>query len=346
MRECARLRLLRGWCNQHAAPLPSLVDARRRVTERWRDIAGPLGLLDPGSRNAITDVQGVRVGHSQAASGEPTGVTVVEPPSLPVTAATAVVNGMGELTGRIEIDERGTMDTPIYLCGSHAVGVVHRAAVLASGRGPENIVLPVVGECDDSWRADSRRVEVEDVDRALAALSADVPEGSVGAGAGMMCFDFPGGIGTASRVVGDHRVGVLLLCNFGDRERLDLLGTRLDPPDRKVAPAGSCISVCATDAPLNPLQLRRLALRALLGLVRVGSYGAEGSGEIGLAFSTADPAARGLGNDALNPYFAGAWEAAQEAVYNCLVAATPATLRDGTPQDAFPIERVRKLVSR
>lgn len=314
------------------------------MPERWREIAGPVGLLEPGALNSITDVPGVRVGHSQATSGEPTGVTVIDPPLLPAPAATAVVNGMGELTGRTEIEERGTMATPVYLCGSHAVGIVHHAAVLASGRGPEGIVLPVVGECDDSWRADSRLVEVADVERALEGLSDEVAEGSVGAGTGMMCFDFPGGIGTASRRVGAYHVGVLLLCNFGDRERLDLLGTRLEAPARKSAPAGSCISVCATDAPLSALQLRRLALRALLGLVRVGSYGAEGSGEIGVAFATG--AAVGIGNEQLNPFFEAAWESAQEAVYNCLVAATPATLRDGTPQDAFPIERVRQLARR
>jgi D-aminopeptidase len=309
--------------------------------ERWRDLAGPVGLMDPGPRNAITDVPGVRVGHSQAESGEPTGVTVVEPPTLPTPAATAVVNGMGELTGKIEIDERGQLTTPVYLCGSHAVGVVHHAAVLASGRGPEQIVLPVVGECDDSWRADSRRVVVGDVDRALAALGDEVAEGSVGAGTGMMCFEFPGGIGTASRVVGEHQVGVLLLCNFGDRERLDLFGTHLEPAEVRVAPAGSCIAVCATDAALAPHQLRRLALRALLGLVRVGSYGCEGSGEIGLAFSTAHSGE--VSNRDLDPYFAAAWEAAQEAVYNCLVGARPAEMRDGTMQDEFPIELVREL---
>jgi len=178
---------------------------------RWREIAGAVGRIEPGPRNAITDVPGVRVGHSQSESGEPTGVTVVEPPTLPAPAATAVVNGMGELTGRIEIDERGFMETPVYLCGSHAVGTVHHAAVLASGRGPEKIVLPVVGECDDSWRADSREVTVSDVERAREALGDSVAEGSVGAGTGMMCFEFPGGIGTASRAVGEHHVGVLLL---------------------------------------------------------------------------------------------------------------------------------------
>jgi D-aminopeptidase len=159
----------------------------------------------------------------------------------------------------------------------------------------------------------------------------------------MMCFDFPGGIGTASRVVGSHMVGVLLMCNFGDRERLDLLGTTLDPPAIRPAPAGSCIAVCATDAPMGAHQLRRTALRTLLGLVRVGSYAAEGSGEIGLAFSTG--AAPTLRNDDLDPYFAAAWEAAQEAVYNCLVAAKPGELRDGTMQDAFPIDHVRELAA-
>jgi D-aminopeptidase len=309
--------------------------------DRWREIAGPVGRIEPGPRNAITDVPGVLVGHSQSESGEPTGVTVVAPPALPAPAGVAVVNGMGELTGRFEIDERGTMETPAYLCGTHAVGVVHHAALLASGRGPDDIVLPVVGECDDSWRADSRKVSAGDVDRALAALGTEVAEGSVGAGTGMMCFDYPGGIGTASRTVGDHHVGVLLLCNFGDRADLDLLGHRLEPAGRRLSAAGSCITVCATDAPLGPLELRRLALRPLLGLARAGSWGADGSGEIGLAFSTGARAA--LTGEELNPYFAAAWEAAHEAVYNCLVAAEANEMRDGTMQEPFPIELVREL---
>ncbi len=312
------------------------------MAERWREIAGPVGLLEAGELNAITDVPGVRVGQSQSESGEPTGVTVVSPPILPAPAATAVVNGAGELTGKIEIDERGQLETPVYLCGTHAVGIVHNAALLASGRGPENIVLPVVGECDDSWRADSRLLTTGDVDRALEALGAEVAEGSVGAGTGMMCFDFPGGIGTASRRVGAHTVGVLLLCNFGERERLDLFGTHLDPIETPVAPAGSCIAVAATDAPLAPHQLRRVALRALLGLVRVGSYGHDGSGEIGIAFST-EPEFSPSAPDQLDGLFAGTWEASQEAVYNCLVAAGPAEMRDGTMQEAFPIELVREL---
>lgn len=313
------------------------------ATERWRDIAGPLGRLGPGSRNAITDVPGVRVGHAQAASGERTGVTVVAPPSLPAAAGVRAVNGTGELTANLEIAERGVIETPVYLCGTHAVGTVADAAVHASGRGPDDVVIPVVGECDDGDMADSRTVAGADVEAALGALGEEVGEGSVGAGTGMSCFDFPGGIGTASRRVGEHHVGVLLLCNFGDREYLDLLGIQLEPAAERRESQGSCLAVCATDAPLDALQLRRLALRPLLGLARAGSYAAEGSGEIAIAFA----AGRGGGVDyeVLNRCFAAAWEAAWEAVLNCLVAARPERRLDGSMQDAFPLDLVRRLAA-
>ena len=306
---------------------------------RWREIAGPVGRLEPGPRNSITDVPGVRVGHSQAASGERTGVTVVSPPSLPAPAGAATINGMGELTGKLEIEERGTIETPVYLCGTPAVGTVYHAAVAASGRGPDDVVIPVVGECDDGDMADSRTVVDGDVERAVDALGSDVAEGSVGAGTGMTCFGFPGGIGTASRTVDDHHVGVLLLCNFGDPGYLDLLqdgheGAATGGPDR-----GSCIAVCATDAPLSVLALRRLAMRPLLGLARAGSYACDGSGEIGLAFSTS--ASGRIADPELDPYFAAAYEAARESVYNCLVAARPARRRDGTMQEPFPVDAVR-----
>jgi D-aminopeptidase len=159
----------------------------------------------------------------------------------------------------------------------------------------------------------------------------------------MTCFGFPGGIGTASRSVDDHHVGVLLLCNFGDREYLDLLGAGLDPAPGRPADRGSCIAVCATDAPLSAHQLWRLALRPLLGLARVGSYASDGSGEIGVAFATADGGA--IATERLDPYFAAAYEAAAEAVYNCLVAARPAQRLDGSRQDAFPTEAVRRLAA-
>ena len=318
-----------------AKPQPS------RVPERWRDIAGPVGHLEPGERNAITDVPGVRVGHSQARSGQRTGVTVVEPPELPAMAGTAVVNGTGELTSKLEIDETGWMDTPVYLCGTHALGTVYQAAIIASGRGPSEVVIPVVGECDDGDLADSRTIVSEDVNAAAAALGTNVTEGSVGAGTGMQVFEFPGGIGTASRVVGEWTVGVLLLCNFGHRKYLDLLGTTLPEPDRRVEDTGSCIAVCATDAPLSAQQLRRLALRPLLGLARAGSYGGAGSGEIGMAFSTAG--GNEIGYEEISPIFAAAYESSHEAVMNCLVAAEPAERLDGTMQDAFPIDLAREL---
>jgi len=313
------------------------------VSGRWRDIAGPVGRLEPGPSNAITDVPGVRVGHSQAASGQATGVTVVEPPELPCFAGVRSVNGTGVLTASLEIEEWGLLDTPVYLCGTHAVGVVYDAAVRASGRGPERVTIPAVAECDDGDMADSRTVVGGDVDRALAALGDDVGEGTVGAGTGMTCFDFPGGIGTASRRVGEHTVGVLLLCNFGDREYLDLLGTNLEPAADPREAQGSCIAVCATDAPLSVHQLGRLALRPLLGLARAGSYASDGSGEIGLAFAPAGGA--GLEHGAIRPYFAAAWEAAWEAVLNCLVAARPGRRLDGSMQEAFPVDLARRLAA-
>jgi len=306
--------------------------------ERWRDLAGPVGLLEPGPLNTVADVPGVLVGNTQAVSGERTGVTVVAPPALPAAAGAATINGMGELTGMLEVQERGSIITPVYLCGTHAVGTVHRAAMLAAGGGRGNVVLPTVGECDDTDMGDSRTVTEDDVRRALDDLDADVPEGSVGAGTGMTCFGFPGGIGTASRSVGDHRVGVLLLCNFGDRERLDVLEP-LGTAAATSGPQGSCIAICATDAPMTPNQLRRLALRPLLGLARTGSYAADGSGEIGLAFTTSTD--RAIADGELNGYFAAGFEAASEAVYNCLVAARPAKRLDGSVQDAFPIDSVR-----
>ena len=265
---------------------------RRRRSELSAGAISPAqsGSSRPGRENAITDVAGIRVGHSQSAAGERSGVTVIEPPRLPARAGTAVVNGTGVLSATLEIDEWGTFETPIYLCGTHAVGTVYQAAIVASGLGPEYVDDP--GRRRVRRRPDGRlpQIVAADVEAAQAALApGPVAEGTVGAGTGMSCFDFPGGIGTASRIAGEWTVGVLLLCNFGDRERLDLLGHRLDPaPPPEKAPDGSCIAVCATDAPLDALALSRLALRPLLGLARAGSYATNGSGEIGLAFSTAD----------------------------------------------------------
>jgi D-aminopeptidase len=299
------------------------------VSPRWRQVGGPVGLLETGPRNAITDVPGVRVGHAQARSGQATGVTVVAPPELPAAAGVNVVNGTGELTCKLEIDELGEMPTPVYLCGTHAVGAVYAAALAAAGASPENVVIPVVGECDDSDMADSGTLVADDVERALAALGEEVAEGTVGAGTGMTCFGYAGGIGTASRRVDGRTVGVLLLCNFGDRERLRVGPRR---PGRPAGAGGSCIAVCATDAAVGPFMLRRLGLRPLLGLAAAGSYGGNGSGEIAVAFRAGAGSGEPLDPNLL---FAAAYEAAEEAVYNCLLAARAGRTRSGEPQESF-----------
>ncbi len=213
--------------------------------------------------------------------------------------------------------------------------------MLASKRGPDNIVLPVVGECDDGDMADSRTVTVGDVDDALGALGEEVAEGSVGAGTGMVCYGYPGGIGTASRAVGEHVVGVLLLCNFGDRDYLDVPGLTPEPLPEKKPDTGSCISVCATDAPLSALQLKRLALRPLLGLARTGSYAGEGSGEIGLAFSTASEGE--IGQQRARPLLR------RRLRGRATRRSTTASSRPGPPsgstarmQEGFPVDSVRR----
>ena len=309
------------------------------MPERWRDIGGPVGLFPTGERNAITDVPGVRVGHAQAASGEATGVTVVVPPELPTRAGVDTTNGVGELTAKLEIDEYGLMITPVWLCGTHAVGTVYDAAVLAAGGSPKD---------GDPGRGGVRRLRPgrlahRDGGRRTAALAnagTDVAEGTVGSGTGMTCFDFAGGIGTSSRLVEGYTVGVLLMCNFGDRERLTIGGLRFDPVPGDPPPEGSCIAVCATDAPLTAIQLRRMALRPLLGLARAGSYASNGSGEIGIAFAVTREQA--FQTDRMSPLFAAAYEAAEESVYNCLVAAKPGTRRDGRPHEAFPKHLVKR----
>ncbi len=202
-------------------------------------------------------------------------MTVVAPPTVPVRAGTSTINGVGELTKKLEIDEWGVIETPVYLCGTHAVGTVYQAAIVAAGGGPDKTVIPVVGECDDSDMGDALTVTAADVQAAIADLGEEVAEGTVGSGTGMTCFDFAGGIGTASRVVDGYTVGVLLMCNFGDRERLTVGGLKFDPAPGPPPPEGSCIAVCATDAPLSSLQLKRLSLRPLLGLCRAGSYASQ-----------------------------------------------------------------------
>jgi D-aminopeptidase len=308
-----------------------------------------IGRLEPGPRNSVADV-GVRVGHVTV---ERTGLTAVVPPSLPVPAGTAVLNGAGELTGSLEIREWGGLGTPVYLTSTHAVGRVYDGAVsvamAADPRvGVERVVIPVVGECDDSWLSDARvaHVQPDDVARAVADASLDFEQGAIGAGAGMVCFDWKGGIGSSSRRGGDHTVGVLLLTNFGSSEQLRVDGVPVgellnERPDEAPDPGGSCIAVLATDAPLTPPQLERLARRAGLGLARAGSVAHHGSGEIFVAFATSGE--RSFVDGELNPLFQAAVDATEEAVLCSLWAAVDTTGREGRLVRALPREKVVDL---
>jgi D-aminopeptidase len=214
--------------------------------------------------------------------------------------------------------------------------------------GVDDVVIPVVGECDDSRLSDARvaHVQADDVARAVAAASPDFEQGAVGAGAGMSCFDWKGGIGSASRRAGEHTVGALLLTNFGSAEQLRVdgvpVGQLLDErPDEAPSPGGSCIAVLATDAPLAPPQLERFARRAGLGLARAGSVAHHGSGEIFVAFATSDE--RSFPDRELNPLFQAAVDATEEAVLSSLWAAVDTVGREGRLVRALPREKVLEL---
>lgn len=339
-----------------------------------------IGALGAGAANAITDVPGVAVGHVTVWRDEPggrgiarTGVTAILPGPAgglfraPVPAGTAVLNGAGELTGSLSVAEWGTIETPIYLTSTMAVGRVYDGAVAAAvaadpAVGSEDVVIPVVGECDDSWLSDAAVVQLEadDAGRAVAAArGGPVAEGAVGAGTGMVCFDWKGGIGTASRVVPEAGavVGVLVLANFGSAPDLRVdgvpVGRRLPPPgEARSREAGSCIAVVATDAPLGSAQLTRLARRAGLGLARTGSVAHHGSGEIFLAFATTGRRSRaeaGRRDDsyadaALNPLFGAAVDATEEAVLNALWAAPDVAGRGGRVARGLPHDAVLALL--
>jgi D-aminopeptidase len=338
--------------------------------QRLRDLGLRIGDLEAGPRNTISDVRGVSVGQVSVLRDEPdppvgrgvarTGVTAIVPGSLdslvsrPIAAGTAVLNGAGELTGSIQIAEWGCIETPVYLTSTMAVGRVYDGAVAAAvaadpSVGTENFVIPVVGECDDGWLNDARTVQVEaaDVQRALDAAGNDVAEGAVGAGSGMICFGWKGGIGTASRRVGDAHVGVLALTNFGTHDQLRVdgvpVGRLLDPPPPgRDAPGGSCIVVIGTDAALGTHQLTRLARRAGLGLGRTGSIGHHGSGEIFVAFSTAEGDA--VHDRDLNRFFGAVVDATEESVLNSLWVAEDVEGREGRVIRALPHEPVLGLL--
>ena len=342
-----------------------------------------IGHFEPGPANAITDVASVRVGHVTVVRDEPpppagrgvarTGVTVILPSGdastyrRPVPAGAAALNGAGELTGFLQISEWGLIETPIYLTSTMAVGRIFDGAVAVACEadaavGADAVVIPVVGECDDSWLSDAHTVQVEAADAARAvrrSAGGAVEEGCVGAGTGMTAFGWKGGVGSSSRLVTEVEatVGILVLANFGSARDLRVdgvpvfpaVGEGIDPRP----PAGSCIAVIATDAPLQPAQLERLARRAGLGLARAGSVAHHGSGEIFVAFSAAaaDRDERRARIDQvtvpdarLDALFAATVEATEEAVVNALWAAVDTRGRDGRVVRALPHEPVLGLL--
>jgi len=361
--------------------LLALLAVQADAKPRARDLGVPFDGT-PGPLNAITDVGGVQVGHTTLISGEAvrTGVTVVLPQGKgnknQVFAAWFTLNADGEMTGTTWIEESGILEGPVAITNTHSVGTVHQAVIEWSVRNVEglNWSLPVVAETWDGGLNDINgfHVKPEHVFQAIETASAGpVEEGSVGGGTGMRAYQFKAGIGTSSRLVktehGDFTVGVLVQANYGVRSQLriagvpvgreitDLMPERRSPGDR-LDGDGSIIIVIATDAPVLPHQLKRIAKRASLGLGRNGSIATNGSGDIFLAFSTAHKDIgteegglydlKMLGNSELTPLFGATVEATEEAVVNALVAAETMTGKEGYTVHALPHERLREILRR
>lgn len=366
---------------------------------RARDAGIILGTLPPGPENAITDVAGVRVGHTTIVRGSGllvrgmgpvrTGVTAILPHegnlfTSKVPAAATVFNGFGKSIGLMQLDELGQVETPILLTNTLNVGRVADALVAfmleqnpAIGVGTLGTVNAVVCECNDGYLNDiqGRHVGEQEVRAALAGAAAGpVAEGNIGAGTGMIAYGFAGGIGTASRrLAPEHEgytLGALVLANFGRRSDLLIAGVPVDreleregqlsqspistPPERREQ--GSVIVLLATDAPLDARQLRRLTRRVSLGLARTGTHMGHGSGDLAIAFSTAQliphdatPLTHTVmvlneQHPAIDTLFLAVVEATEEAVINALCAAHTIEGRDGHRVEALPLEQTLAIL--
>ena len=371
---------------------PCLFSAGAAAAPRARDLGVPFDGT-PGPLNAITDVAGVLVGHTTLMSGSGklkvgqgpirTGVTAVLPRgrdslSDPVFAAWFSQNGNGEMTGTAWIEESGFLEGPVMITNTHSVGVVRDATIqwrVAHGTADTTGYwwsLPVVAETWDGWLNDVNgfHVKPEHVFHALdTAHAGAVEEGSVGGGTGMICNGYKGGIGTASRRLdnkdGGYTIGVLVQCNYGTRDNLRIaginVGREIPAPEPYVfipsdlAEHGSIIVIVATDAPLLAHQLKRLARRVTLGLGRNGSISGNESGDIFVAFSTANPGAAAEGhvvdlkmlpNDSLDPVFRATVEATEEAVVNAMVAAHDMVGVDDHRVNALPHEQLQAVLKK
>lgn len=329
----------------------------------WMDIPGQR--LMPGPRNAITDVPGVRVGHTTLHTGAVhTGVTVIVPHAGNVflqrcPAAVAVGNGFGKLAGALQVRELGEIESLIGLTNTLSVGAVmqglirHHLPDMPPDRSSINVL---VGETNDSGLSDIRGLHITPghVEQAIHNASERVEEGAVGAGAGTQALGYKGGIGTASRAVGEYAVGALVQSNYGGQ--LTVYGHRLDKREGQPDKNGSCMIVLATDAPLDARQLHRLAKRGMIGMTNTGTVMAHGSGDFCIAFSNhaanlRDPRARGvqsmalLPEEELNPYFTAAAEAVQEALYNALTMAVTVTGKDGRTAHALDLAQYADVLA-
>ena len=347
---------------------------------RARDLGIKIGVLPTGTLNAITDVEGVKVGQITLSEGADvrTGVTAILPHDgnifqQKVPAAIYIGNGFGKLAGHSQVEELGTMETPIILTNTLNVPTATDALIdwTLGQKGNENVrsVNPVVGETNDGYLNDirGRHVKKEHVLNALAqAESGAVAEGNVGAGTGTVCFGWKGGIGTSSRKLplnlGGYTIGVLVQTNFGGVLKVDgvpigeELGKYAFKESLDKSSDGSCMMVIATDAPLDARNLKRLAKRVMLGMAQTGGIAANGSGDYVIAFSTtnrvlheAPQATYGatlLNNDFISPLFLAAIEATEEAIVNSLLMARTSTGTQGHKVEELPREQVMQLISK
>jgi L-aminopeptidase/D-esterase-like protein len=352
------------------------------AAERARDLGVPLEGT-PGTWNAITDVAGVEVGYQTLVSGNGsaavrTGVTAVWPrgkdSTAPVFGGWFSLNGNGEMTGTTWLEESGLLAGPVMITNTHSVGTVRDAFIKWQvartrkiGTGVDDWSLPVVAETWDGFLNDINGFHVTDADTVAAldsAKSGPIQEGNVGGGTGMVCYGFKGGTGTSSRKYGPYTVGVLVQCNCGRRAQLRIAGVPVGQEITEGVPyakngafrdadVGSIIIVVATDAPLIPQQLKRLARRASLGLARTGSISGNGSGDIFIAFSTANPQAgdaKGLvnltmlPNDQMNATFEATVEATEEAIINAMLGAQTTIGYQDHKVIALPHDRLQQVL--
>jgi D-aminopeptidase len=338
--------------------------ARSDPRPRLRDLGASIGLLPPGPLNAITDVDGVRVGQATLIRGDAvrTGVTAILPHGgnlfqQKVAGGVFVGNGFGKIMGTTQVEELGEIETPILLTSTLNVPRVADALIdfMLALPGNEQVrsINPIVAETNDGTLNDirSRPIGRDEVWQAIKSASGGpVEEGSVGAGTGTIAFGFKGGIGTASRRLpkdlGGYTVGVLAQTNFGGALTIAgaPVGKELGHIPQGSAAGGSCVMVIATDAPVDARNLKRMAARAMMGLARTGAAGSNGSGDYAIAFSTS----RGtplLANDAMSPLFLATIEATEEAIVNSLLRATTVT-GNGHTIEALPIEATKEILRR